>query len=181
MDRGNSRRRGNVGRLRAEFAQRLNVLIGGRGTGKSSVIELIRFCLGATSYTDTGQQHSSEHALGVLGDGKVIITVNDGQQRFDLSRTAQDDQPEIDLTDDLPFVFSQSEIETIGLHSHSRLRLIDDFVQGEAGRKSSEGPLVSKIRSSTSEIKALLAEIDDIKERRRQCPNWWRNWKPPTR
>ena len=153
-----------------KFAQGLNVLIGGRGTGKSSVIELIRFCLGATSYTDSGQQHSSEHALGVLGDGKVIITVNDGQQRFDLSRTAQDDQPEADLTDDLPFVFSQSEIETIGLHSHSRLRLIDDFVQGEAGRRSSEGPLVSKIRSSTSEIKALLAEIDDIKEKTAAMP-----------
>lgn len=153
-----------------KFARGLNVLIGGRGTGKSSVIELVRFCLGATSYTDSGEQHASEHALGVLGDGKVIITVNDGQQRFDLSRTAQDDQPEADLTDDLPFVFSQSEIETIGLHAHSRLRLIDDFVQGEAGRKSSDGPLVSKIRSSTSEIKSLLAEIDDIREKTAAMP-----------
>jgi DNA repair ATPase RecN len=32
------------------FDPQLNVLIGGRGAGKSSVIELIRFCLGATSY-----------------------------------------------------------------------------------------------------------------------------------
>src|SRR5256885_15309782 len=108
-----------------KFDQGLNVLIGGRGTGKSSVIELIRFCLGATSYTDSGQRHSTEHALGVLGDGKVVVTVNDGQQHFDLTRTAQDDEPETDLTNDSPFVFSQSEIETIGLHAHSRLRLID--------------------------------------------------------
>lgn len=153
-----------------KFAQGLNVLIGGRGTGKSSVIELVRFCLGATSYTDSGQQHSTEHALGVLGDGKVIVTVNDGQQRFDLSRTAQDDEPEADLTNDSPFVFSQSEIETIGLHAHSRLRLLDDFVQSEVSRKASELPLVSKIRSSTTEIKALLAEIDDIKEKTAALP-----------
>ena len=153
-----------------KFAQGLNVLIGGRGTGKSSVIELIRFCLGATSYTDSSHQQSSEHALGVLGDGKVIITVNDGQQQFDLSRTAQDEQPEADLSANLPFVFSQSEIETIGLHSHSRLRLIDDFVRGEASRKSNEGPLVSKVRSFTSEIKALLAEIDDVKEKTAALP-----------
>jgi recombinational DNA repair ATPase RecF len=54
-----------------EFSLELNVLIGGRGTGKSSVIELIRFCLAATSYTESGQQASIEHALGVLGDGSV--------------------------------------------------------------------------------------------------------------
>jgi hypothetical protein len=46
--------------------------------------------------------------------------VNDGQQRFDLSRTAQDEEPETDLTDDSPFVFSQSEIQTIGLHRPAR-------------------------------------------------------------
>jgi predicted nucleic acid-binding Zn-ribbon protein len=153
-----------------KFDQGLNVLIGGRGTGKSSVIELIRFCLGATSYTDSSQQHSTEHALGVLGDGKVIVTVNDGQQQFDLSRTAQDDEPEADLSEDSPFVFSQSEIETIGLHAHSRLRLIDDFVQSEASRKADEHPLISKIRSSTTEIKALLAEIDDVKEKTASLP-----------
>jgi hypothetical protein len=123
------------------------------------VIELIRFCLGATSCTDSGQQHSTEHALGVRGDGKVIVTVNDGHLQYDISRTAQDDEPETDLTNDSPFVFSQSEIETIGLHAHSRLRLIDDFVPAGAGLKSSELPLISKIRSSTTEIKAILSEI----------------------
>jgi predicted ATPase len=153
-----------------KFDRGLNVIIGGRGTGKSSVIELIRFCLGATSYTDSGQQHSTEHALGVLGDGKVVVTVNDGQQQFDLSRTAQDGEPETDLTNDSPFVFSQSEIETIGLHAHSRVRLIDDFVPAGAGRKSNELPLISKIRSSTAEIKAVLAEIDDIKEKTAPLP-----------
>ncbi len=48
--------------------------------------------------------------------------------------------------------------------------MIDDFVQSEAGRKSDEGPLVSKIRSATSEIKALLAEVDDIKEKTAALP-----------
>jgi DNA repair exonuclease SbcCD ATPase subunit len=153
-----------------KFDQGLNVLIGGRGTGKSSVIELIRFCLGATSYTDTSQQLSTEHALGVLGDGKVVVTVNDGQQKFDLSRTAQDDQPEVDLSTNSPFVFSQSEIETIGLHAHSRLRLIDDFVQAGTTGKAGELPLASKIRSATAEIKALLSEIDDIKEKTAPLP-----------
>src|SRR5208282_1431458 len=72
------------------FNRRLNVLIGGRGTGKSSVIQLIRFCLGATSYTESGQKEAAQHALGVLGDGRVTVTMTDGKQRFEVSRTAQD-------------------------------------------------------------------------------------------
>lgn len=72
------------------FSANLNVFIGGRGTGKSSVIELLRFCLGATSYTPIGEEHAAEHALGVLGDGVVTVTLTDGEQRIEVSRTAQD-------------------------------------------------------------------------------------------
>src|SRR3954454_4494209 len=103
------------------FDQKLNVLIGGRGTGKSSVIELIRFCLGATSYTETAQQHSTEHALGVLGDGRVVVTLrNEEGQTFEVARTAQDEEPDNSLWIKPPFIFSQAEIETIGLQAQSR-------------------------------------------------------------
>jgi hypothetical protein len=157
------------------FEQRLdpqlNVLIGGRGTGKSSVIELIRFCLGATSYTESGQQDATEHALGVLGDGRVVITMSDGKKDIEVSRTALDEDFDGEmLRIESPFVFSQSEIETIGLHAQSRLRLIDDFLPPEADRKTSEANLSAKIRSSTSEIRALFQEIDDIAERTATLP-----------
>ena len=75
--------------LDQRFTPKLNVLIGGRGTGKSSVIELIRFCLWATPSSDASPQQSLEHALGVLGDGRVVVTLTDGNQRLDISRTAQ--------------------------------------------------------------------------------------------
>ena len=48
-----------------KFSRSLNVLIGGRGTGKSSVIELIRFGLGASSISESGKQEAAEHALVV--------------------------------------------------------------------------------------------------------------------
>src|SRR3954453_6103052 len=95
------------------FDQKLNVLIGGRGTGKSSVIELIRFCLGATSYSTSAEQGSMEHALGVLGDGRVTVVLRDDTQRIEVSRTAADTEPDSEVAFDPPFVFSQSEIETI--------------------------------------------------------------------
>ena len=37
--------------LHVRFAAGLNVLIGARGTGKTSLIELIRFALGAPAFT----------------------------------------------------------------------------------------------------------------------------------
>jgi FtsZ-binding cell division protein ZapB len=150
--------------------QQLNVLIGGRGTGKSSVIELIRFCLGATSYTDNGQQTSTEHALGVLGDGRVVVTINDGERQIEVARTAQDDESDASLWVDAPFVFSQSEIETIGLQAQSRLRLIDDFLPPDASRTIIESNLTAKIRSATAEIRALQVEIDDISEKTAALP-----------
>lgn len=157
--------------FRQSFDPQLTVLIGGRGTGKSSVIELIRFCLGAASSTDTGEQQSTEHALGVLGDGRVTVTLSDGQQRIDVSRTAQDDgEPDAISWFHTPFVFSQAEIETIGLHAQSRLRLIDDFISPELRRKSGEASLSSRIRSVTAEIRTILSEIDDIAEKTTELP-----------
>lgn len=146
------------------FDPTLNVLIGGRGTGKSSVIELIRFCLGAMSHTPTDDQSSIEHALGVLGDGRVTVTLRDGEQRVDVSRTAADPEPESEVAFDSPFVFSQSEIETVGLHSHSRLQLVDDFLPRVGGTKS-ETASQARVRSITAEVQALLNEIDDIQEK----------------
>jgi predicted ATP-dependent endonuclease of OLD family len=71
---------GILDKFEQKFSPKLNVLIGGRGTGKSSVIELLRFCLGAESYTDDSETDAAEHALGVLGDGRVTVILRDGDE-----------------------------------------------------------------------------------------------------
>jgi len=146
------------------LSRKLNVLIGARGTGKSSVIELIRFCLGASSYTQAGEQHSTEHALGVLGDGKITVTLTNGKQRLEIARTAQDTEVAESDYFDPPFVFSQAEIESIGLQSQSRLKLVDGFLPARQ-QASSGSANDAKIRSATTEIRTLLAEVDNIDER----------------
>lgn len=152
-----------------DFDPALNVLIGGRGTGKSSVIELVRFCLGATSYTTTSEKESAEHALGVLGDGRVTITLTDGEDQIAVSRTALDGEPEADGLYSPPFVFSQSEIESIGLQASSRLRLIDGFLEaGERGGQDAAS--TARIRSITAEIRSLLTEVDDLEEKTAELP-----------
>lgn len=147
------------------LAPGLNVLIGGRGTGKSSVIELIRFGLGAPSSSDVSGKEALEHALGVLGDGKVTITLTDGTERVEISRIATDAdalRPPDVLS---PLVFSQKEVEQVGARAQSRLRLIDAFLSRSPTANLRKAPLVSSIKSLSAEIRSLLAEIDEISEK----------------
>ncbi|WP_133064451.1 AAA family ATPase [Sandarakinorhabdus cyanobacteriorum] len=143
----------------------LNVLIGGRGTGKSSIIELIRFCLGAPPSSDAIAKDALEHALGVLGDGKITITLTDGKDRLEVSRIATDESDNCPFEVTPPLVFSQKEVEQIGARSQSRIRLVDTFVSGRGAAAAKQGPLHSRIKSTSSEIRSLLVEIDDISEK----------------
>jgi AAA domain len=92
------------------FLPGLNVLIGGRGTGKTSIIELLRFCLGARNYGPNAEKHSREHALGVLGSGEVIVTLLDGRNRIKVARAAEDPEPRRSGEISTPSIFSQLKL-----------------------------------------------------------------------
>ncbi|SCX28044.1 chromosome segregation protein [Agrobacterium sp. DSM 25558] len=152
-----------------KFSPGLNVIIGGRGTGKSSVIELLRYCVGARPYIETSKRSAYEHAVGVLRDGRVEATIIDGGDRITVSRTALEDANSNVPSYYAPFVFSQSEIEAIGLQSASRLRLIDDFLPAEPSSRSKQA-IVARIKSITAEIRSLMTDAEDIEERLADLP-----------
>lgn len=161
---------GSLDGFRQNLSPGLNVLIGGRGTGKSSVIELIRFCLGAPSSSDSISKDALEHALGVLGDGKVVITLTNGSDRLEVSRIATDSEDNCPLEISPPFVFSQKEIEQIGARSQSRMRLVDGFLAGRGAEAAKRGPLHARIKSASTEIRSLLVEVADIAEKLSALP-----------
>jgi hypothetical protein len=150
--------------LDIKFVPGLNVLIGERGTGKTSVIELLRFVLGAGWFTDDAQTRGHQQALSVLGDGKATVTLFDGVERFTLSRTANDNAPQRVL-DDVVTVLAQNEIEALGVQPPGRLRLIDRF---RTDRSAEEGApaVVARLRSLTAEIQGVLKELESLIERR---------------
>jgi len=151
--------------FRQSLSPGLNVLIGGRGTGKSSVIELIRFCFGAPSYSDAIAKDALEHALGVLGDGKVVITLTNGSDRIEISRIATDNEDNCPIEIFPPLVFSQKEVEQIGARSQSRMRLVDGFIAGRNAATVKRAPLHARIKSASTEIRGILAEVADAAER----------------
>lgn len=143
------------------LTQGLNVIIGGRGTGKTSIIELIRFCFGITANTNTSTKSAIEHALSTLGDGRVTVTLNDGHGQLQISRSAIDsDLENIDLPNE-PIIFSQTEIESVGLSSQARIRLIDSFDEEFENELNNEA-IETEISSLTLEMSSLVQEIEAL-------------------
>jgi predicted ATP-binding protein involved in virulence len=97
------------------FDEGLNVLIGPRGTGKTSIIEVIRFCLGIPALTENASVQSREHALSILGSGRATVTLQSGSEMFAVSRTAEHSTGGVEFGVTAPLILSQNEIESVGL------------------------------------------------------------------
>lgn len=146
------------------FASGLNVIIGARGTGKTSLIELLRFCLGVQGYTSESRKRSLDHALSILGSGQVTVTLTDGERNFFVTRTADDESPRASGPFARPIIFSQTEIENIGLRAQGRVRLLDSFHSGLSTWESHESEACSEVRSLTAEVEEQRREIDKLEE-----------------
>lgn len=147
----------------------LNVVIGARGTGKTSLIELIKFCLDVRGHTPETDKRSRDHALSVLGSGQVTVTISDGSRKVTVSRTASDKTPRASGSYVAPLVFSQTEIESVGLQASGRLSLLSSFI-GVASESASEGDAVAEARSLTAQAGELRREMEELQRRVAEIP-----------
>lgn len=148
----------------------LNVLIGARGTGKTSIIELIRFGLGAHANTADSARKATDHARSILGSGQVTLTLEGDGTTVTVVRASDDNEPRSDGEFSRPIVFAQSEIEQVGLLSSGRLRIIDGFVYDRLALQTRETQLSVEARSATAELAAARRELADLEERLAELP-----------
>lgn len=153
-----------------QFTSGLNVIIGARGTGKTSLIELLRFCLDASANTPEAARRSRDHALSILGPGQVTVTLVSEGQKIMVTRTAQDPAPRFSAPYVKPIVFSQTEIETVGLEASGRLKLLDGFLDGSSMIDVSEEEARAQAHSLTLEAEKIRRQIDDIEKQLEQLP-----------
>lgn len=151
----------------------LNTIIGARGTGKSTLVELIRFCLGIKGHTSDSTAKSLSHARAVLRDGQVTITLSNEEESYSFSRGADfDTTPAIPPKLKLPLIFSQTEVETIGLLPSGRLNIIDNFISTFKEIKEEELRAVSQIESYSSELVNLTLKLTDNEDRTLVLPQF---------
>ncbi len=171
--------------VRLEFSQGLNCIIGGRGTGKTTILELIRYVLGLMP--DPGRSVKSRaHSVvqNNLANGLMRLHFrtrhgmqytaerpwNDNCQVLDekgVATTISLDRDRIFRAD----VYSQNEIEQIATDTGFQLKLIDQFeeekirtINGEISR------LLRDVGHSAGELAELARQMEDLAETASEGP-----------
>lgn len=178
---------GFLGGAVLEFADGLNCLIGGRGTGKTTALEFLRFGLGLMPDPRAHpQRHRAIDGLvkANLGAGRLSIEL---QTRTGMRYTAERRAAEtvqvvneagtavpVSLDRDQIFgadVFSQNEIEEIASNPAAQLALIDRFVESETQATARELEGVQRqLDQMTVDLRRLDGEIDDLSARASELP-----------
>lgn len=127
-----------------EFASGLNCIIGNRGTGKTTALELVRYALDDLG-SDPKQRRRVEALIQQnLGGGRVELEIETADGiRYTISRTAGE-APIVYTADGEPTtvaigsggifraeIFSQNEVESIASDPRSQLELLDSLLGDE--------------------------------------------------
>lgn len=178
---------GFLGGAELEFVDGLNCLIGGRGAGKTTALELLRFGLGLMPDSKIHpQRHKYIDGLvkSNLNSGKVTVALRTKSgMRYTADRRASERVQVLDelgqavpvsLDNDLIFsadVFSQNEIEEIASDPAAQLQLLDRFTAAEtlAISRNLES-LGHELSQSAQALTRLDEEIDGLAAKASELP-----------
>ena len=146
------------------FSKHLNAVIGGRGTGKSTLVEGIRYVLGLPPVPEGSNRELNEFHKNNLGDSKITLSVTSKAQsgqhytiskRFGEQAIVKNEHGEkshLSPKDILPAVklLGQNEILEIEKNEDEKLALINSFL-----------PDIDKFDETLREIKQRMAANRD--------------------
>ena len=178
---------GFLGGAVLELADGLNCLIGGRGTGKTTALEFLRFGLGLMPDPKLHpQRHRAIDGLvkANLGAGRLAIELQTKTgMRYTAGRGAADAVQVVNeagtavpvlLDRDQIFgadVFSQNQIEEIAGSPAAQLALLDRFVESDTSAIARDLELLQRqLDQTTVDLRRLDTEIDDLSARASELP-----------
>jgi hypothetical protein len=167
------------------FNENLNVLIGGRGTGKSTILESIRYVLGLDPLGDEARRAHEGIVRGVLRSGtKISLSVcthSPSRCEYRIERTVPN-PPLVrndagDLLDVAPAeivprveVYGQHEIAELTKSPEKLTRLLDRFAQHDPDLPPRKVELARKLEGSRTKIRDLRKEIQAVDDRLARLP-----------
>lgn len=173
--------------VQLDFADGLNCLIGGRGAGKTTALEFLRFGLGLMPNLKANPQRYRDIEALVkanLGNGQLTIELRTKtNMRYTAGRSAHESVQvlneagaavPISLDRDQIFgadVFSQNEIEEIASSPAAQLELLDRFQEREAVAIDRElEQLQHQLDQSSLDLRRIDEEVDDARGRASELP-----------
>jgi len=153
---------GFLGGLDVTFSPGLNVLVGARGTGKTSIIELIRWCLNAPGFTRDAAARGEQQSLAILAGAAATVTVEGAGGFLAYTRSERGSLSRNETTE--VTVLAQNEIETLGAQAAGRLFLIDRFWANPSAADRRATALRTRVRSMTAQVQALAQQAHELRE-----------------
>lgn len=172
-----------------DFSEHLNTVIGGRGTGKSTLIECIRYAL---DITPIGRQAREQHDKVVksnLGSGQIKLKIKSATkhgQNYQITRRYGQSPVVAEMSgqissfvpgDLLPEIeiFGQNEIHEIAKDPSEQLKVVDRFlnrdkIEQESGIVEIESDLVEasqkivELTAQTSDLESDVKRLEQMEE-----------------
>ena len=165
---------GFLGNINVNWNDDLNVLIGGRGAGKSAIIETLRYAFAIEPYSDQAYREGLvRHALGSGGKVDVVLDrpLGEGKfRRYRITRILGEDTRVLEVDSQKPvaispsellgpnggpMIFGQREIYAVSQSEEYRLAILDELIGEEARRRAVD------VREAIEKLKANAREILD--------------------
>lgn len=156
------------------FTDKLNCIIGARGTGKTTVLEFIRYGLNAMPLNPKAHKRIAALVEGNLRGGRIELTIETAEGiTYVVSRNVGEDPMVLDAEMNptgMPFtpnifrldVFSQNEVEEIAEQGTYQMALLESFSKGELTE------LNSQIHQTRKALEANSVAILPLKEREKE-------------
>ncbi|MDD3045891.1 MAG: AAA family ATPase [Candidatus Delongbacteria bacterium] len=168
-----------------DFSNGLNCLIGARGTGKTTVLEFIRYAMDEIPGDQAAQKRIASLIKQNLGGGHVKLNVETKNGlKYAITRAGEgspivldsNGQPtDISLKDGGLFrvnIFSQNEIEAIADRALSQLYLIDHFEADELAEiEMLIESLKCDLQKNAGQLIPLTDKINKLKEESKTLPS----------
>lgn len=167
------------------FNENLNVLVGGRGTGKSTVIESLRYVLGLEPLGEDARKAHEGIVRNVLRNGtKISLLVRShrpNKQEYRIERTIPN-PPVVRIQNGgmlnlapsaiVPKVevFGQHEISELAKNPEKRTRLLQRFVEPDATLAQRKADIRRQLEQSRAKILDADRELQQVEERLAALP-----------
>lgn len=172
--------------VRVDFSDHLNTVIGGRGTGKSTLLECLRFALDLPPKGKQAQKLHQEIVKENLGRsaGRVVLTVVSSAQNgkhYTISRR-HGEPPMVRDTDGnvstllprdlLPGIdiYGQNEIYELAQDETSRVRLLDRFLPPDGGYEAKRADVHRRLKDNQQKLTKSLNDLGDVNAQVERLP-----------